>query len=208
MQTTHRAGQRGKSIEEVVGYAVSHRIRVQVLTILSEGVYTPDQIAQIIGEPTNKVAHHVKELADAGSIEVAKTEQVRNTIRHYYRAIEMPYYSDEEIAAMTPEQRQMTAGLVLQTILAEAMDALWAGKLHSDPRVWLTSRWFNVDPQGREDIADEQQRSWKRVQEIEAESMNRCAESNEETRSVVVAQLGFIRERKGPTPPPFLANPE
>lgn len=205
MKTTGRAGQRRKSIEEVVAYAVGHRIRVQVLTILSEGVYSPDEIARIIDEPTNKVSHHVKELLDAGSIELAKTEPVRNTIQHYYRAIKMPYYSDEETAAMTPQQRQVTMGLALQCMMAEAMAAFWAGKMHSDPRVWITTRWFNVDEQGREEIADEQARSWERVQEIEVESINRRARSKEDAASVVVAQLGFRRERTGPTPPPAAA---
>lgn len=198
---TGRTGQRGKSIEEVVTYAIGHRIRVQVLVILSEGVFSPDQIAQIIEEPTNKVSHHVKELLDAGSIEVARVEQVRNTLQHYYRAVEMPYYSDADIAAMTPQQRQVTAGLTLQQIMAEAMAAFWAEKMVDDPRVWLAQRWFNVDQQGREEIADEQERSWERVREIETEAINRCATSGEDAVSLIVAQLGFMRERKGPTPP-------
>ena len=200
--TTRRTGQRRKSIEEVVAYAVGHRIRVQVLIILRDGVFSPDEIAQIIGEPTNKVSHHVKELVDAGSIELAKTEQVRNTLQHFYRAVEMPYYSDEEIATMTQQQRQVTIGLALQTIMAEAMAAFWAGKMHSDPRVWLTSDRFNVDAQGREEIADEQARSWERIREIEADSINRCAESGENATSVMVSQLGYLRERTGPKPPP------
>jgi DNA-binding transcriptional ArsR family regulator len=200
-QTTTRAGQRGKSIEEVIAYAVGHRIRVQALTILREGVYSPDEIARIIGEPTNKVSHHIKELLDAGSIELAETKQVRNTLQHFYRAVELPYYSDEEIEAMTPQQRQVTAGLVLQTIMAEAMAALWAGKMVDDPRVWLTSQWFNVDEQGREEIADEQSRSWERIQEIEAQAINRCAGTGEEPRSVVAIQMGFFRERTAPVVP-------
>jgi DNA-binding transcriptional ArsR family regulator len=194
-----RAGQRSKSIEEVVSYAIGHRIRVQILVILNEGVFTPDQIAQVIGEPTNKVSHHIKELLDAGSIELAKTERVRNALQHYYRAVEMPYYSDDEVAAMTDQQRQVTAGLCLQQIMAEAMAAFWAGNMVSDPRVWITQRWFNVDAQGRQEIADEQARSWARVQQIEADALNRCAESKEEAHSVIVAQLGFLRERTGPT---------
>lgn len=201
-KTSGRPGQRGKSIEEVISYAVGHRIRVQVLTILSEGVFTPDQIARIIGEPTNKVSHHIKELLDAGSIELAKTEQVRNTLQHFYRAVELPYYSDEEVAAMTAQQRQVHAGLALQNMMAESMAALWAGKMVDDPRLWLTSQWFNVDQQGREEIANEQERSWERVQEIEADAINRCAHTGEEARSVVVIQMGFFRERTGPTPPP------
>jgi len=201
-KTAKRSGQQGKSIEEVLAYAVSHRTRVQVLTVLSEGVYSPDEIARIIGEPTGRVSHHIKEMLDAGSIELAKTQRVRNAVQHFYRAIEMPFYSDEDVAAMTPQQRQVTYGLVLQTILSEVMAAFWAGKLVSDPRVWLTSCWFNVDQLGREEIADEQGRSWERMREIEASAISRSAESGEETFSVMVQQLGFLRERKGPVPPP------
>lgn len=206
MKTTARTGQRGKKIEEVLAYAVGHRIRVQTLTILNEGMYSPDEIARIIGEPTNKVSHHVKELLDGGSIELAKTEQVRNTTQHYYRAVQMPYYSDEETAEMTPQQRQVTIGLILQAMVAEAMSAFWAGKMNSDPRIRLSWRWFNLDERGRQEIADEQERSWARFQEIEANSINRCAASGEEPISVVAAQMGFMRERKGPTVPSSPAN--
>lgn len=195
-----RAGQRSKSIEEVVSYAVGHRIRVQVLSLLNEGVYTPDEISRIIEEPLNKVSHHVAELLDAGSIELARTEQVRNTTRHYYRAVEMPFYSDEEVAAMPAQQRQVGAGLILQSIMAEAMSAFWAGKMH-DPHACLAWRWFNVDEQGREELNEEVARSWARIQEIEAEAINRTAQSGEETTSMIVASMCFERERKAPRLP-------
>jgi DNA-binding transcriptional ArsR family regulator len=197
-----RAGQRKKSIEEVVSYAVGHRIRVHILIVLNEGTFTPSQISRIIDEPLNNVSNHIRELLDAGSIELAKTEQVRNTPQHYYRAVEMPYYSDEEVAAMTPEQRQVTAGLAIQSMVAEMMAGLWSGKMQNDPRLWLAWNWFNVDAQGREEIADEQERSWRRIQEIEVEATNRRAKSGEGAVSILVSQTGFERARKGPTPPP------
>ncbi len=208
MKATVRAGQRGKSIEEVVAYALGHRIRVYVLTILNEGTYTPDQIARIIDEPLNKVSHHIKELLDAGSIELARVERVRNVHQHYYRAVEMPFYSDEEVAAMPPHQRQVGAGFVLQGMIAEAMSAFWAGKIRDDPRTWLAWRWFNVDEQGRNDIADEQQRAWDRMREIEAESINRRASTGEEPVSVIVADMGFERARTAPAPPACSADAE
>jgi DNA-binding transcriptional ArsR family regulator len=194
-------GQSGKSIEERVAYAVSHRTRVYVLTILNEGVYNPDEIAAIMGEQTSNVSYHIKELLDAGSIEVAKTKKVRNTTQFYYRAIEMPFYSDEEIAAMSPEERQATIGLTLQCLMAEVMSAFWAGKMSTDPRLWLSWRWFNVDEQGRQDLADEQERSWQRAREIESEAANRRAEAGGDTKSIIVASAGFPRERMSPTPP-------
>ena len=197
--STRRPGERMKTIDEAVHYAVKHRLRVQILITLNEGTFTPGQIAEITGEPLNNVANHVRELADAGSIELAKTELVRNATLHFYRAVEMPFFTDEQIAAMPPLQRHVSAGLVVQSMIAEVFAALWAGKL-SDPRVWLTWRWFNVDDQGRRDMLDEQQRSWNRIQEIEAESTNRRAVSGEESASIIVTQLAFPRARKGPTP--------
>ncbi|MEX2107172.1 MAG: winged helix-turn-helix domain-containing protein [Solirubrobacterales bacterium] len=198
---TGRPGQRKKSIEEVVGYAVSHRIRVHILIVLNEGTYTAAQIAQIIGEPLNNVSNHIRELVDAGSIELAKTEPKGNVLQHFYRAVEMPFYSQEEAEAMTPEQRQVTAGLVVQSASAEVMAALWAGKL-ADPRTCLAWDWFNVDEQGREDIEAEQKRSWERIQEIEAEATNRRAESGEEAQSMLVTLFGYERARKAHKFPP------
>jgi DNA-binding transcriptional ArsR family regulator len=144
-----RPPQRGKSIEEVMSFAWNHRIRCQVLSLLNEGTYTPGQIAALIDEPLSKVSHHIRELAEGGSIELAKVAKARNADQHYYRAVEMPFYSDEEVWAMTPEQRQMSAGFVIQNMIAEAMAAFWAGKIRDDPRTWLAWRWFNVDEEGR-----------------------------------------------------------
>jgi DNA-binding transcriptional ArsR family regulator len=195
-----RTGERQskKTIEEVVEYAISHRTRVLVLSVLNEGVYTKEEIAGIVGEPPGRVANHIRELLDAGSIELARVEKVRNSERHYYRAVEMPFYSDEEVAEWPPLQRQISAGIVIQNFFAEIMAAFWSGKIRDDPRTWLSWRWFNVDGQGREALADEQQRFWDRCCEIEAESLNRCSDSGEESKSVVVGSAGFERVRKAP----------
>ncbi len=195
-----RAGQRGKAIDEVVAYALGHRTRICVLILLNEGTYTPEQIAQIIGEPANNVSHHIRELLDAGSIEVAKVERVRNTQLHYYRAIEMPFYTDEEMAEMTPEHREITFGLNLQGMTAEAMAALSSGKMR-DPRVCMAWRWFNVDERGREEMAEEHARSWSKYAEIEATSTNRRVKSGEDAVSMMVAHMGFQRARTAPRPP-------
>ncbi len=201
-----KSPQRKKTIEEVVGFAWNHKIRVEVLSLLNEGTYTPGQIAAIIEEPLSKVSHHIRELAEGGSIELAKIDKARNADQHYYRAVEMPFYSDEEVWAMTPEQRQLSAGFVLQNMIAEAMTAFWAGTIRDDPRTWLAWRWFNVDEEGRTAIADEQQRHWDRIGEIEAEATSRRADSSEEARSIVVANMGFERVRTAPAPPSTSAN--
>jgi hypothetical protein len=168
------------------------------LAILNEGVRTRGELAELIGVPLDKIKYHIKELLDEGSIEIAYTKPVRNLMQHFYRAVEMPFYTDEEVAAMPPEARQAMAGVALQSIMSEALAAFWAGKMAHDPRLWLSWRRINVDTQGRAETADEQARSWRRIQEIEAESTNRCAKSGERTKSIIVSSLGHLRCRQVP----------
>jgi DNA-binding transcriptional ArsR family regulator len=198
---TRRSRQRGKSIEEAVGYAVSHRTRVLVLVVLAEDAYTASQVAEIIEEPLNNVSNHIRELLDAGSIEIVKTEQKGNVLQHYYRAgLVQYYYSEEDVAAMSLKERHILSGYAVQAIVAELMAGLWEGKM-TDPQMNLSTNWFNVDEEGRRAISEEQERSWQRFQEIEAESMKRRAVSGDETRSIVVGQMGFERARKAPKLP-------
>jgi DNA-binding transcriptional ArsR family regulator len=193
VQGTTRA--KARTIEEAVSYAIGHRIRIEILAILNEGAYSPDDLARMTGKPLSKVTHHVKELLDSRSIEIAKVERVRNMTQNFYRAVEIPFYSDEEMAAKTPEERQEIYGLVLQACMAEALASLGAGKIAEDPRAWLAWRWVNVDALGGEEIADEQAASWQRIVEIEARATSRRAESGEPATSRIVTSLGYERSR-------------
>jgi hypothetical protein len=195
-----RAGQRKKSIEEMVAYAIGHRIRVLILITLQEGVYSPAEIADIIGEPLNKVSNHVTELAEGGSIEIVDTKMRRNTAQHFYRATQVPIYLREDVEAMTVFERQVTAGLIVQSLMAEVMASLGAGKLSDDPGVCLVWDRLNLDEQGRQAVAKEQEESWGRVAKFEEESLLRAAASGEDTIPYVTATLGFERARRAPKP--------
>jgi DNA-binding transcriptional ArsR family regulator len=197
-RSRERPGQRGKSIEDVVGYAISHRTRVQILIVLNQGTYCASELSEIIGEPINTVSNHLKELADGGSIEIAETRKRRNFSQHFYRAIETLAHSKEDLIAMHPLERQVTLGLVVQSLLAEIMAALWAGKFSDDPNHCLVWDRLNVDDQGRREITEEQERHWQRLEQIEEESLVRSAQEGGATVPYMVSVLGFERGRKAP----------
>jgi len=195
-------GQEGKTVEERLAYALTHRLRLLILTLLNEGMYSIPQLVELTGETRDNIKYHIKELLDAKALELAKEERQGKRRIFYYRAVEMPTYSDEQLEAMTPEERQAIIGLTLQSIFAEAFTAFWAGKMQSDPKhLWLGWRWFNLDAQARAELAEEMMAWWQRVQEIQADSANRCAVSGEATESVIVTIMGFPRERTAPNPP-------
>jgi DNA-binding transcriptional ArsR family regulator len=193
-----RTGQRGKSIEEVVEYAVSHVIRSQILVVLHQGIYATGEIADIIREPVNNVGNHIRELLDAGSIEIADFRRRRNTRRHYYRAVTIPFFSKGEANGTNWQERQLTAGLIVQSLVAELMAGLWAGKLFDDSRDWLTWERFNLDAEGRQELFDEQEESWERLKAIKARAADRVAESGEDTDPYLVSVLGFTGALKAP----------
>lgn len=186
---------RKRSIEDAVSYAVAHGIRVDILCYLNEAPRSPSELAALMGYPLSTIEHHIKELLASCSIELARVAKVRNTNEHFYRAVEIPFYTDEEMWAMPFETRQEIYGLILQASTAEAMAAFRAKKVSNDPYVCMAWQWFNLDAQGRKEMAEENARSWKRRQEIEAESADRRALTGEEPVSVIVSLLAHERCR-------------
>lgn len=191
----------GRRVEEVTSRGIAHRIRIEILAALHEGPATATQLARILRQPQSKVWNHVQELLKDGAIEVAFTKDERNLTITYYRVVELPFFSDEAVSEMTAEERQITAALILQSSEAEALAALWAGKLHSDKRVMLAWNRIVLDKQGREDLADEQARSWTRMEEIAAEAANRRAESGEPGVMHIITSYGYERHRSEPPEP-------
>lgn len=204
MQDRIERGKRSSNqIDNGLAVAAKHPMRADILSLLNEGTYTTRQLAEIIGEPLNNVSYHVKALLSAGVIDLAKVETVRNANEHHYRAIETPYFTDEQIAAMSPEERKQIYGLALQAVHAESIASFRAGKMYSEPRHWIAWRWLHLDETGRDALADELAGSWERCRKIEEESINRCAKSNQDTRTMILATLGFERHRPANTSRPY-----
>jgi predicted transcriptional regulator len=184
---------RKRCVKDAVPYAVAHAIRVDILCYLNEAPRSPTELAQLMGLPVSTIEHHIKELLASSSIELARVKKKRNMDEHFYRAVEIPWFTAEEMWALPRETRQEIYGLILQSSMAEALAAFRAGKVSSDPDVCIAWSWFNLDAQGRKEMADEDLRTLRRRQEIEATSTNRRAVTGEEPVSIIVSLL--VHER-------------
>jgi DNA-binding transcriptional ArsR family regulator len=184
-----------KRIEEAVQYALSHLFRIEILTLLNEGSYTAGEVAEVTEIELSNVSNHIKRMLEDGSIEVAKVEERRATNVCWYRAVEIPEYSQEEAELLTQTERQHIAGWVVQSGEAEVLAALWKGNL-ADPRTILAWDWYHVDAEGRETLEAENARHLERVREIECEALNRVVESQEDTTPILVNLSAFERARK------------
>lgn len=201
MAATTTKGRKGKTrqprkkIEEVVSYALGHRTRVEILIALNEELFTAQGLADRLDLSPSNIGNHLQRMLEDGSIEVGREERRGNVTQYWYKAREIPVYAPEDAEAMTPLERQVTVGAIVQSGLAEVLAALNSGTL-ADPQSILYWDWYNLDAKGQEEVDQESHRYLERLREIEAASTNRRAESGEEGTSMLVKLAFFRRARK------------
>jgi DNA-binding transcriptional ArsR family regulator len=191
---------RWEALGGALSYAIGHRIRIEILCLLNETTYTATELADRTPWSLPMISYHLKEMLKKGSIEVAASVKVRNVNQFVYRAIELPVVDDEEAANLPPEVKQEYAAVILQAMMAECLGAFRAQKL-TEPRVRMMWDWFNLDEQGRQELANEQSESWERIVEIEARDANRRAKSGSKGTTMIAVTLGFERSKTGQAAP-------
>jgi len=185
-----------KGIVEVVQYALGHKIRINVLILLNEGIYTAGEIAGIIGVGPNTLHNHLRKMLDDGSIEIAREEKRGNMTLYWYKAVEIAFYDKESFKRLPFMQRQNVAGAIVQSATAEVVAGLERGKL-ADPDSVVYWDWYNLDEQGREKAEALSIRFLKELREIEVDATNRVAKTDEKTTSYLLNHMWFERPRMG-----------
>ncbi|HEX6781571.1 MAG TPA: winged helix-turn-helix domain-containing protein [Solirubrobacterales bacterium] len=189
------ARKKRKRIEEVVQFALSHWIRLEILILLNEAAYTTSEVSELTGIEVKKVSNHMLEMLDDGSVEVAKQRQIKGTMIRWYRAVEVPEYTKEQAEALSEFDLQMIAGVIVQSGTAELMAALHKGHL-ATPRSILSWDLYDLDERGRDDVEDASTAYLERLREIQCESLARVVKSKEKTTSMIVNLAAFRRARK------------
>jgi DNA-binding transcriptional ArsR family regulator len=191
------ASERTRGIDDALTYAVGHRIRIDALAILAEGRHSVSEVASILGLDVKRVSGHIRELYDCGCIEEAGTEKVRNTNQHFYRAVTLPYVSDEAYRAISVEARREIAALIIQAIMAETLASFRARKMDNDENMCLLWDCLSLDAEGKREVRDEIAASFERLIEIKARNANRLSETGETGTTTIVTLTGFERSRPG-----------
>jgi DNA-binding transcriptional ArsR family regulator len=189
------SAQQEKSAMQVEALAaiVTHPLRRRIWYAIDERPISPRELADILGEPVNDVAYHVRVLRDLGVIELAGTRPVRGATQHFYRLIRRAHLSNEEIEALGPEGAQANGTQVLQCQFADAASALEAGKLVKRPEHYLFRLPANLDEEGWQEFHEILAETAEKLYAAEAKCVDRRREKGEESESVsVVAHLNLF----------------
>jgi DNA-binding transcriptional ArsR family regulator len=191
------------TVDERVVKSLGHPLRQRILHVLSEGVASPKQIAQRLGEPLGNVSYHVKILLANEAIELVDTRPVRGAIEHFYRATMRPMLDDTHWAQLPPVMRRKLFAQVLGQIGEHLFDA---GNAHGLDRVDTHISWtpLQLDEQGWRELSDILADVLQQAARIEAESLTRLADAGESASPIrsEVAIQHFERAPKEPNAAP------
>lgn len=181
VENSERIGERGRAASariKSLAAIVAHPLRAKCWVILAERPASPVELSRLFEVPVSKVSYHVRELRDAGVIELCKTEPRRGSMEHWYRAVERPLLDDEATEARTVQQRNEMARFIFQREFADAALSLDDGVFGERHDHWVTRFPLNVDEDGWRELHAAYSELMDRIGDIEAASAQRLAERN------------------------------
>jgi DNA-binding transcriptional ArsR family regulator len=169
--------------------ALSHPLRARILVLLNEQVASPNEMADLLGEPLPNVSYHVRALVDLECIELVRTAQRRGAVEHYYRALQRPWFSDRDWRSLPRSGRQAIADVGLQLVWDDVSTAIEAGTFEARSDRHLSRSPLVVDERGWGELRDVLNGLLTEAEQIAKRSSKRIAASGERgvaTRLVVM----------------------
>jgi DNA-binding transcriptional ArsR family regulator len=115
------------AIDQRIMKALSHPLRVRMLTLLYQKVASPSELADELDEPLGNVSYHMRFLADLDMVKLVRTEPRRGAVEHYYEALEPPLISDDDWAQLPVALRRSLSDSALTDIARELRGAAKTG---------------------------------------------------------------------------------
>jgi DNA-binding transcriptional ArsR family regulator len=176
-----------------VAKAISHPLRLRLLSMLNQGVASPSDLARELDEPLGNVSYHVKKLEELGCIELVRTSMRRGAVEHHYRALERPVLTEEDLLEIPLPVRRQLADSILGQIAKDVTSAARAGGFERED-VHVTDAALTLDEEG-----------WKKLGELTAELSGRALEVQAQTFDRVAERRASDPEEGGDTFPANLS---
>ncbi len=177
--------------EMTLGAIVAHPLRSQCLTILAERTASPAELAEELDENLGNVSYHVRKLWRGGAVEIVEEKPVRGAMEHFYRAVRVPHFSDEESADASKEKRTIVARQVFSLMTANATSAVEAGTLAERTDLHITRLPMRVDEEGWKEMRDLFEEMLERQFEIQAKSAERLGGTDDAGVPVIAFNTFF-----------------
>ena len=181
--------------DERLHKALSHPLRFKILTRLNERPGSPSYLAVELDVKIGNVAYHVRTLLELETIELVRTEQVRGTLEHFYRATARPVVDDDHWARLPASVRQQFADAILQGVWEHVVEASENGGFAGDD---THVSWTNLDldNEGHEEVTRILGQALEDVLAEHAASAGRQGERSDEDRDSERTELAIMHYRR------------
>ncbi|MEA2251164.1 MAG: hypothetical protein QOJ82_2675 [Solirubrobacteraceae bacterium] len=173
--------------------ALSHPLRVRILSILEERTASPVQLSDWLQASLGVVSYHVRTLHRLGLIELVGETPRRGAVEHHYRAKTRPTLSADAWEQAPPVAKQALLGATLQQIHDYATVSAAAGGF-DPPDARLHRTHVTVDAKGWEQLTRAFDRLLEQVEKIEASAGDRLKRPASPTEPVRVGVVGMLFE--------------
>ena len=157
-----------------------HPIQIEALTILSDHVASPKEVAvelKLTAAKAGYVSGHIKELERRGLVELVRTEPRRGATEHFYKAIHPLIVLDKDAERMSFEERLILSCWIISRMTVDFVMAVETGAIDERSDRQCSRFSLRLDDQGYGDLIDDSARAFHRTLEIRTESEDRLAAS-------------------------------
>jgi DNA-binding transcriptional ArsR family regulator len=172
--------------------ALGNPLRMRLLTFVAErGEASPVEMSRALDVPLATVSHHTRVLRDLRYIELARTEQRRGAVEHYYRAVAAPFLDDEHWDMLPiPARRRVSAHLLRQVF----EDAAAAGQVggFDTAGAHIARLPLDLDARGWRDLSRAVLTLLRRAEAIQARSDARRDSERDEHDDLRRSELAIL----------------
>src|SRR3954464_11650594 len=178
------------AIDQRIMKALSHPLRVRMLTLLNQKVSSPSEIAEELDEPLGNVSYHMRFLADLKMVKLVRTEPRRGAVEHYYEALEPPLISDDDWAQLPVALRRSLSDSTLSDIARDLKGAAGEGGFDRD-NIHVSRLALMLDEQGRDELSGVLAEVFERARAIQDQSNKRRKRSDENVVPTALVLMQF-----------------
>jgi len=157
--------------------ALAHPLRARILELIAEREEaSPVELARELDQPLATVSHHTRVLRDLRCIELVRTVPRRGAVEHFYRAVALPFLSDEQWAQLPVVLRRGLTGQLFRRVFMEASEAGAEGGF-DPPGAAITRVLLALDERGWRELSEALSRVLEEAQAIQDRSEARAGAS-------------------------------
>jgi DNA-binding transcriptional ArsR family regulator len=187
-----RKNYRGRrAVDQGFVKSLAHELRVEILTILTERMASPNEIAKELHEGLSQVSYHVNVLKEYGRIQLVKTEPRSGAVEHYYRATSKTLLPAKTWRGVKKGLRAVIGGGLASDLFNDLADALTAKKL-AEASSHICRMPLVLDAEGQGNVEAMAKRFTKEVEDEQRASVTRTAKANGNAASVKGYTVGVL----------------